>query len=266
MTSSGHGDTHDPSDNELPDAARRLRDTTLALRDHPARIAYQKWDALMVVVHAQRANRQWLTEFLDAPKDNEDFATAIITGHKSGITKVYFMEVFRLLHNYLATVASLIDHSRKLVRGYEDGDFASQYEQRVREITDAELGPTLKDLRNYLLHNAVPPISLTMALSGDTQVHDFSVQLDTEELLRWGKWSSASKTYLGARQKLVIRDCVQEYASSIQSLHEWLFAQYSTLHRSEIEDQEKLQTELRTMLPKNLMGEQPAPSFWGPFN
>lgn len=266
MTRYGKGATSDSSDHELPETARRLRDTTLALRDHPAQVAYQKWDALMVVVHAQRANRQWLTDFLDAPRGNEELATSIVTGHESGIKKVYFMEVFRLLHNYLATVASLIDHSRKLVQGYKDEDFVSQYEHHVREITDAGLGPTLKDLRNYLLHNAVPPISLTMALPDDTQGHDFSVQLDVAELLRGGKWSSASKGYLRARQKLVIRDCVQEYSSTIQSLNEWLFAQYPKLHRAEIKDQAELHAELRQMLPKHLLGEPTAPSFWGPFD
>lgn len=68
------------------------------------------------------------------------------------------IEVIRLFHNYLASVKSLVDHTRIMVREvHGNKKFSREYELKKQEIfVNSPLSCFVQDLRNYILHKGIP--------------------------------------------------------------------------------------------------------------
>ncbi len=257
------------ADEEGPNSLElKIKENFEAISGHVANTAYLKWDALHTVWHVQRGNRILLLNFLSAPREDEELALKLISNlQDTELTKSFFIEVVRLLHNYLASVSSLIDHSRNLLKNYQDYPFQTEYINRVSAIKDAGTGPTLKDLRSYLLHNAVPPLAMKLSISNNMTDHRFDVELDTSELLKWRKWRKEAKQYLAKLEKLNLRACVREYSSSICSVYKWLFDQFGDVHQEDIRDLNRLLSEKRRMMPSRLTrADMDTQHLWGPFD
>jgi hypothetical protein len=101
-------------------------------------------------------------------------------------------EVRRFLHNYLASVKSLVDHSRRIVRDLcGQTAFWSQYQERVQATFMGPVPRFVQDLRNYTLHRDVP-------ISGASIRYEHGklyglLKLDVQSLRQWGSWSAAAQ-------------------------------------------------------------------------
>jgi len=64
---------------------------------------------------------------------------------------MFQLEIVCLLHNYLASAKTLIDHTRILVEElYKNTDFWAEYEARKKEtFIDSPLAQFVQNLRNY---------------------------------------------------------------------------------------------------------------------
>ena len=66
----------------------------------------------------------------------------------------YYNEITRLLHNFLASAKTLIEHTRIFLKKYYlNTKICERYKEKVKkEFEDDELSRFIQDLRNYILH------------------------------------------------------------------------------------------------------------------
>lgn len=136
-------------------------------------------------------------------------------------------EVRRLLHNYLAAVKSLVDHTRNLVRGaYAGTEFQAEYQARVDEGFKYEpVSCFVQDLRNYALHKSLPAVSATLEFKRREEggFHTSNAfMLEVDKLKAWKKWSEAGRRYmdtLGAKTKL--EEVIDAYRGIVTEFYEW---------------------------------------------
>lgn len=176
-------------------------------------------------------NTNELIELLDIPTTNVHFSL-LLMGDDRETTAKFWEELDQRLHNQLASVVSLTDHTRRLLAYYEADipAFVDEYKKRNDAIRNMTQASFLRDLRNYLVHYGTPPVIQSMSLGpvNDSGEAAHSVKLSAPRLLAWNKWSSLSKCYLSSfadRDGPVIRTDVTIYANSMSELFTWLFEQ-----------------------------------------
>jgi hypothetical protein len=131
-------------------------------------------------------------------------------------------EVTRLLHNFLASAHSLVDHTRVFKnKMYKGHTFKKVYQDKVdRELKHSPTVSFVQDLRNYVLHKQLPIASAQLSLkgggallrslitpsswmlmnsangtSGNLRVAFFSIRWTTR--CRFGKWPRSTRALSG---------------------------------------------------------------------
>jgi len=160
------------------------------------------------------------------------------------------MEVMRLFHNFLASAKSLIDHTRVFVEEYYINSALKQtYQQKIN--TDFAKDPLMKfvqDLRNYMLHRALPQgsMSLTIKRNTETGSHDMvsTVSIDKKKLLLWENWTKPSLSFItAADSEIKISTLSTAYGEKVLAFSEWLDSELQRHHESDIKAFEMLQRE-----------------------
>lgn len=221
------------------------------IRDHDANRAFVDWDSLRRVVQAFVINGEELTTLISAPDTHPGLLRIIFSQERVAERDVYFDELYRRLHNFLAILATLTDNARALVNKYQRTDFHLEYKNRVSELAHLPVAVFLKDFRNYLVHSRVPPLSMNVSLQraeSDLQTPSFSITLDAQRLLEWDSWKMDSKSFLRTRKEVVLIDCVTEYTEQITELYNWMLPCYEILHAGQITELHALQDRARKLL------------------
>ncbi|RLC70349.1 MAG: hypothetical protein DRI26_07320 [Chloroflexi bacterium] len=172
----------------------------------------------------------------------------------------YLKEIKRLLHNYLAAVRSLVDHTRKLVcEMYKDTDFWEEYHQEVKKRFDEPPHSRfVQELRHYVLHNELPFVGATLRWEQNLGMENF-VQLDVLRLRAWGRWGAKAREYLATLpEKVRLEEIIDPYTSTVVEFYKWFGRRQSELHHADLEElgqlQERLQraiTEARKHFPED---------------
>lgn len=171
---------------------------------------------------------------------HRDYLHALLT-NRDHEREVFFTNLFRTLHNYLAMMVTLVDHARAHMEFYGDTDFAEEQKRRNDDVRQRISGKLLRDLRNYMLHRSVPPMEFSAHWSKDSPEADhIAVQLNSEKLLEWSKWSADSKRYLRSVKTLNVGETVADYSRAVSDYYRWFFEQYGVLHGDEIADRNRL--------------------------
>ncbi len=149
-----------------------------------------------------------------------------------------FQEPSRLIHNFLASATTLVDHTRNHVRGvYAGHTFRRQYEDAVGTLTKDPLVPFVHDLRNFNLHHSLPLGTATLHLdANDPRPHTFL--LKKTRLLQRFDWKEASRTFLGNQEEeFAIVPVIARYMELVNAFHHWRVAQEEALFRRAMEAQ-----------------------------
>lgn len=160
-----------------------------------------------------------------------------------------FIELFRLLHNFVASVKSLVDHTRRIAHGILPTTALEIYEQRkASEFTNDGVTRFLHDLRNYLLHVGQAPVSATIRFGDGTSTPTGAFELQVDELQKWDKWSSVSRTFiLGQGEAVHLLETVQKYDRKIYGFYNWLLEHIRVACREPLQEFEALQESLRQL-------------------
>jgi hypothetical protein len=157
-------------------------------------------------------------------------------------------EVTRLLHNFLASAQSLVDHTRVFKnKMYKGHTFKKVYQDKVdRELKHSPIVCFVQDLRNYVLHKQLPIASATLSFKGEGGTiteFDSTVKLDVNELRAWNKWKPESRAYLDSLDdKVQIRELVEKYEGAIKAFYQWFGEQQAQVHHSEFAELSRLET------------------------
>ena len=113
----------------------------------------------------------------------------------------FLREVMRLFHNYLASVATLRDHTRKILNDFEsEGHHLPEYLEHVSQHFDTPESQFIQISRNYMLHNSC--IFTGSKLHWD-QSGGFvlSITFGLQDLKKWDKWNAKSREFIDTQSE-----------------------------------------------------------------
>jgi hypothetical protein len=163
-------------------------------------------------------------------------------------------ETARLLHNYLAALASLRDVQRVIHRRVwpelnapGTGDKrttkweAEVWTPKINELFGDEPTVFLVDLRNYSLHYAIPMTSMSTNFqsaggAGGGMAMSNTVAADRTELLKWDGWRSKGKAHITSapNDSIDIVTPIATYSTRVREFFGWFWEQIEDSARIDI--------------------------------
>lgn len=157
-------------------------------------------------------------------------------------------EFLRLLHNYLASIFSLIEHTRKFCKDLNNQEFEKNYRIELKELKINNCIRFLKDLRTYTQHYKLPFVSATFSFKATSPKKGTVKQkliLHKNGLLEWEKWSSESKEYMKKYgEKIDLKLIVSQYQQLITRFYKHVYKRVIELYSEEIQEFLKIESEL----------------------
>ncbi len=209
---------------ETPDA---LREAERRIFEHPGYRQYAELRALERSITAVFVpNLEELSALLEAASTDESLAFELIQNVREPLIRERFHAVTtQRLHNYLASVQSLVDHVRWLMRK-RAGSIAEDFERRKQDLLRNSEVPFMVDLRNFTLHRTLPFLAHRLEITNvntPEQTMESEVELSVAQLLEWAGWSGPTRTYLEAQgDAMVLRPVVKKHGELVLGLNAWL--------------------------------------------
>lgn len=199
-------------------------------------------------IHAFRENLFELNARL-ALFDKPELILQLFDEQRREELRTFQRDIFRLLHNFLASVKTLVDHTRILTKElYSDTDFEKQVQSKVdQQFANSPLAQFVHCLRNYTLHKDLAFTHASMSFKEGEKIK-ISIQIDLEQLRKWDKWNQKAQEYLGSAPKsLPLKNIVDEYAGLVLDFHTWLRDNQKLLHKPAFDETAKLRDELKKL-------------------
>lgn len=197
------------------------------IEQSPEMEVYRNLLALQASFRVFDGNYHELIQYLEYPHEQSENQEVLID------------ETSRLLHNFLASAGSLVDHTRVIVNElYSDThQFRKEYElKKSEELVKNDVQNFIKNLRNYTLHETLPIVELQNSFSENLLLN---VQIDVKIIKESEHWKSRedSENYfnkLGDNIKLI--DLVKKYYELIKNFYTWLTGrQHNDIHKAHLE-------------------------------
>ena len=156
---------------------------------------------------------------------------------------IFMDEVLRLLHNFVASCKSLIDHSRVFFNrlSKESRPFPGYAEEIKFRFADDPLHQFIVGLREFLQHYRLPGIKTSKTFGSDGV--QGKVLLSKKDLLCFSGWKSQAKSFLNyAKDDINIVAVLDSYNHKIIQFHTWLQREWNKtfwfeLHEAELKRQ-----------------------------
>jgi len=173
-----------------------------------------------------------LSEFAD-PR----VATRLFDQGKRSESQAELHELVRLVHNYVASVKMLVDHTRVISNKVLDPDQFTVYQQRVdSEFKNDTTSNFLRDLRNYLLHVSHPPIKAKINFNQAAGMAS-GIDLAPDELLVWDNWSTEGRKYIESHSDgVAMLPLVDDYEKKVNGFYKWLVDFFYDSRQTEMND------------------------------
>jgi len=182
---------------------------------------------------------------------------SIKLGGNQFLFEQYFLDMMRLLHNFVAASLTLIDHARRLHANYADHPSFRDYKKEIKSrfATDP-LCQFVKDLRNYTLHWEIPFIgSKVSIIPGERMEH--TMYLNSDQLIRWDGWKAPARVFLeNSNKEIDLYAVLLEYETKIRDFYDWYYMRLREVHEKDILYVEAKQAQLLRLiglgLPRHL--------------
>jgi hypothetical protein len=160
--------------------------------------------------------------------------------HVNELPDDFDVEANRLLHNYLAALATLRNVQRAIHRQLWPDNYAPDDKDDKRtkwqvEVWEPRVAATfgddpirfLVDLCNFSVHYPIPPVTLTTmwhGSGGQPMQWENVVALDRDELLKWSGWSGASRRYIETHDgDIEFIAVVAAYSTKVRTFYRWVW-------------------------------------------
>ena len=164
-------------------------------------------------------------------------------------------DVVRRLHNLVAAVKTLVDHSRRIVSDLSVSDtFMEQYSLKVGESFGIPEHTFVQKLRNYALHYNLPPIVDTVHWKvADTPGQGtikMGITLEGATLLEWDKWNRQERALIASWEdgKAPLIEIVDSYSQTVESFYRWLFEALVEMHKQDLQEYMAVKREIARRL------------------
>lgn len=203
---------------ELDDARRRLV-------QHPGYERHLDLTAFALsLTEVFRANFAELHALLERATTDPMLALELVqNAHDDAVRREFQARTSQRLHNYLASTMSLVDHSRRLLRDVARPLLDEVNERKALLTANLEV-PFMMDLRVFTQHRLLPELFHRVQISGpNLSTIDSEVGLGIYALLKWDKWSSASRQLLGKfKDSIPLLPVARRHADLVYDFNCWL--------------------------------------------
>jgi hypothetical protein len=190
-----------------------------------------------------------LKKVLDALSDPESLTLRDVSNREQH--DVILSNVVRRLHNLVASVMTLIDHSRLVLRALDmNGALKGKYRVRVGKDFGTPEHTFVQELRNYVLHYRLPPVVDTINWQvGDSPGQgtlDMGVALDAKKLLEWGGWNPSEREFVVSHRggQVPLNQVLQRYFETNQGFYRWFLGELKALHRDALTEFDQVSEEI----------------------
>lgn len=165
-----------------------------------------------------------------------------------------FEDVIRLLHNFVASVLSLVDHTRVFYRElYEKTAKFPDYNAEItKRLAEAPLVQFVLRLRQFSQHYRLPEIGFTLNYNHETGITRY-LYLVKSDLQSFDGWNAPAKIYLNsAPDQIGIRETVTSYLNEIRDFYKWIAERQRQIHASDVAAVEAKQAEAHQKVAKEI--------------
>ncbi len=149
-------------------------------------------------------------------------------------------EFLRLLHNYLSSIFSLIEHTYAFRKDLNNLELDRFYDEKLKELRVNESITFLKDLRTFTQHYKLPFVTARLSFTATNPARGEGISeqkliLDKNNLISWDRWCADSKTFLNKQEKEInIKILIKEYQKLIEDFYDLFYNKVATLYEKEI--------------------------------
>ena len=229
---------------QTPFGAERDRREAL-LGDLPGKLHHEQLESL------NRASQVFGTNSQELERHLTRFVGAGV--HVHDLPDDFDIEANRLLHNYLAGLATLRDVQRAIHHKLWPERFApdSDTDQRTKwevEVWDKKVKKLFADdgisfltnLRNFSMHYSIPPLTLTTRLhshTGGPVLMENVVALRRDELLKYTRWNGPARRFISAHDgDIEFLSVVATYSTRVREFYGWFWQQVEDEVRSSLDE------------------------------
>jgi len=154
-------------------------------------------------------------------------------------------ENLRLLHNYVSSAFSLIDHTRIHYRDlYEPNNLMTDYQDHVDKMfKESPIAAFIVGLRQYAQHYRTPSISFQSIWSRAEGMCS-KICISKNDILSFSGWNSKAKSYLkNSVEHIDLKNVIDEYYKIVIKFYTWFKSQQEEIHKNEFDRFEKKQKE-----------------------
>lgn len=232
------------------------------LETHPGADVYAAGKRIRQTAGILHANYSALMQLLNAPESDEDLFTELIQNVRTPTLRDDYWQAFaRLLQNYTAAVKALVDHTRIVMDGVQDGDFSREYRARIEEVSSEPVAVFVQKFRNYVLHYRHPSFRFQAHASSPPVV---KMLLQRDSLLEYDGWTRPAKDYLeAADDQFDVREPLLAYEVVVKTLYDWFFPAYEAAHAPVLVEYDSAIVRYNSLLtsgpglPLDLLGSAP---------
>ena len=158
----------------------------------------------------------------------------------------FHLEFARNLHNYLASVKTLVDHTRALKKELKlDSKFEDLYEQQRNEILGTDTITFIQQLREYVQHYKLLPSGIQVKVDNKDN-ETITLTLDTPALREFSGWKKASLKVIEKNpEKIDIFTLLKEYQTSIEQFYKWFSNKMEKIFKEELTEFDELAKEYK---------------------
>ena len=227
----------------LTEAGKRLQ----AIEQSREMDVYQNSRALLSSFQVFEGNFGELLALLKPLEDPMEALRKYVAPERGEDLDKLLREAKRLIHNFLSSAKTLVDHTRVIVdRLYpEEHEFRAEYQNRITEkLANNTLQKFIQRFRNYTQHYALPISGLQIQFQGEPESLNSTLKVDVEVLKKWNGWGS-SRAYLESfSEGLPIIALASGYYLLIQDFYMWLSERQEELHKDDFDNLEKMKKDI----------------------
>ena len=158
--------------------------------------------------------------------------------------RAFHLDFMRRLHNYLAAVKTLVDHTRAFRKRWAHNDFDRVFEARLEGLLNRPVTKFVQELRNPAQHSRLPPVARVTTFEpvrpGPNTVRSVTrLMVKVDDLNDLYEWSPLALAYIRAntdRDSIDVTLAVRQYQEMIDEFYKWFFEQLTLTRTDLLED------------------------------
>lgn len=235
----------------MTNQARTPFEISQAIRSSAGQRVLDREHARSFSLNIFRTNARELLEALRHVSDPENGLHLMAISNREAGTQAH-REVSRRVHNFVAASKTLVDQTRTFMKEhYGQTPIWTAYNNEAnKRFSEIKVVKFVHDLRNYMLHRALPNSSMFMHYYRDPEQPDqgghltTGVRFDATELSDWDGWTKPAREYLqSVGDEVSIEAFTSAYVSLVETFQVWINDRLAKFHAADMAELEALHKE-----------------------